>query len=182
MTMDMEYDLEKIQTYKEPEDPNRNKNNDDRRLERSADLADIVYVFCPELDRGILFYDQSPKGAVAKFAGSLPAGQFFSSGFREAEWDNSINGERRQDVFPNQLISFVTNVDLYPTINGYSNSITTVMVSLDTFKKVVKQLRENKVEPNGYTLVDFGTLIYDYDEFNRILHNDSSNIKSRHNV
>lgn len=59
-------------------------------------LANVVYVFCPSYEKGVMFYDQSPSGAVAKLTGSLPEGAFHSSGEKIVEWNDEINGKKKK--------------------------------------------------------------------------------------
>ena len=61
-------------------------------------LAVRIYVFCLEEDRGVMFYDQSPDGAVAMFSGSLPKGVFLSSGEQVVEWNPETNGVKPKDI------------------------------------------------------------------------------------
>ena len=42
----------------------------------NKDFVDVIYLFVSPDGPGIEFYDNSPTGAVVKFAGSLPSGVF----------------------------------------------------------------------------------------------------------
>jgi len=58
------------------------------------ELANEIYIFTSPNRDGIKFYDRSPEGAVAKFAGSLPEGKYLTdrASVSIVKWDNDVNG------------------------------------------------------------------------------------------
>ena len=54
------------------------------------ELANRLYVFCPDAEEGIEFIIQEIPEAVQKFSGSLREGQFLTSGYKPIKWDEKV--------------------------------------------------------------------------------------------
>ena len=130
-------------------------------------LADRIYIFCSEYEKGIEFYDQSPYGAVAELTGSLPEGQFWSSGENEVSWDNSVNGERTEEPVTSNL-SIVVNQQKVLTHDGSYTA---------TMDRLVKQIQAEQpaMSPDGnYKVINFGTKLVN----NKAKNNSADSIDS----
>lgn len=101
------------------------------------ELADRIYMFCLEEDRGIMFYDQSPEGAVANFSGLLPNGVFLSSGEQLVYWDDKING-----VKPSELGKEMNFVSRKVKYKDGEYTAKTIFVSKETFIDVLLQIKD----------------------------------------
>ena len=56
------------------------------------ELADRLYVFCPDFENGIEFILQDIPPSLAHLIGTLGNGKFLTSGYKSVEWDEKING------------------------------------------------------------------------------------------
>ena len=95
------------------------------------ELANVVYIFTsPELP-GIKFYDRSPEGAVAKFAGTFPKGVFQTDihSISRVSWDENINKPNNS-----QLIK----------VREGSYTATTIIVSHEQLIKILQTVEESK--------------------------------------
>ena len=99
-------------------------------------LADRVYVFCLEEDVGIMFYDQTPRGAVAELFGTLPEGVFLSSGEEVVKWDENVNGNK-----PDKVDKIMDCGSIIVKTRGEEYKATTFLVSKEIFVDIVKQIR-----------------------------------------
>lgn len=113
------------------------------------ELADRIFVFCLEEDRGIMFYDQSPDGAVAKFSGSIPSGMFLSSGEEIVEWNPKLNG-----VKPTELDDDMAYSSEIVKFRDGEYTVKTFVVSEQTFADILKQIK-NPEMVGHYKKIDF---------------------------
>ena len=118
------------------------------------ELANVVYVFCPRFKKGIMFYDQSPSGAVAKFSGSLKEGEFYSSGEVIVEWDDNKNGVRTYEVKKSH-ISHKINIEVK---NGDTFEATTILVPDEVFGDLCVQIK-NPVFRGEYKFLDLNRIL-----------------------
>lgn len=164
----MVYELEEESEYK--------KNDNNNGLGTNLKLADRVCVFCSTYNKGIMFYDQSPTGVVAKLIGTLPEGKFWSSGEQIVEWDESINGKVHRSVPVTDSTSFQVKKTksslLVPELQGGgidSFNITTIIISENNFIKLLHQIKTPNIhQENGYKILDVNSRIYYYDNYNDI--------------
>ena len=139
---------------------------DKRKLESSTEitnnlqLTDRIYVFCPEVEQGFMFYNQSPSGAVAEFSGYLPEGKFWSSGESIVEWDEEINGVRRESYPVTDNKSLMVEGRHIRVRDGKPLNVYTIIVSKNNFMNLLNQIVSPKYEPeNGYKVLDFNSKI-----------------------
>lgn len=162
----------------------------DNKSSYNKELANNIYVFCPLINKGIMFYDQSPDGPLAKFAGSLPEGKFWSSGEITVDWDENINGPKQNNLVVNDDISYVVNVcdEQVKTSDDSSKTLisATIMVSERNFYNLLLQLEHPILHPdNNYKVLNLNSKIrylnnYINDESNNnILSNDVNNLKDK---
>lgn len=107
------------------------------------ELANRVFVFTPDGSFGIMFYDQSPRGAEAKLAGDLPEGVFWSSGEEQVSWDEKINGHLGEGFPADNETSLVVNNTVIKYIGG-SCGATTIIVSFENFLDLLRQINDPK--------------------------------------
>lgn len=131
------------------------------------ELANRIYVFSPNSEKGFMFYDQSPSDFVSKMAGSLPEGKFWSSGEEFVEWNEEINGPKMTDVSVNSHVSILINSQDIKVVDGNSCICYTIIVSDDNLLKLLQQI-DNPIMDNQqqYKILDFNSKIYSYDYFN----------------
>ena len=119
-------------------------------MDMDLELANVIYVFCPHHKKGVMFYDQSPEGPEALFAGSLRNGKFFVAGEKVVEWDETINGEREEDVHDYKVVK-----QTKLKVNGGSYEATTIMISNKAFDDLLEQLKNSVFEEKrGYKVID----------------------------
>ena len=114
----------------------------DYQLEREnvRQLADQVFVFCPNMEIGIMFYDQSPAGPIAKLVGSLPKGKYWSSGEDAATWKEELNGKRNNQLVVDNETSLLVERKIIKVNGGASFKVSTIMVSEDNFNDLISQI------------------------------------------
>lgn len=107
--------------------------------------ANRLYVFCPSVGQGLEFIVQELPDAVAKFAGSLPEGQFLSSGVKPINWDEKVNG----DIDTKDELG--TRHSQQVLMRDGSYRADTVVVDSDTFLSLLHQIKmPKKHDYNGY--------------------------------
>lgn len=150
--------------------------NDMKKEEKGIDnsidreLADEVYIFCPEINTGVMFYNNSPSGAIADFAGTLPVGKFWYGTYKKVEWNNEVNGIKDNNLPVSNDVSLITNIQKKTgrTTNGSSGSYNavTIMVSYDTFLDVVTQLKNpTNDRDNRHYVLDLKSKIYNKKDY-----------------
>lgn len=134
------------------------------------DLANQIYVFCPDIEKGFMFYDQSPSGAVTEMTESLPDGKFWSSGEKIVEWDDEFNGKRAENIGVNNHISVIVNAEkLRLHDDGKDLNVITIIVSHNNFLKLLYQIDNPVMESQQqYKVLDFNSSILKYDYFNSL--------------
>lgn len=95
------------------------------------ELANVVYIFTSPGMPGIKFYDRSPEGAEAKFAGTLPKGEFQTDihSISRVAWDRNINKPNKS-----QLIK----------VREGSYTATTIIVSPEQLTKILQTIEDSK--------------------------------------
>ena len=131
-----------------------------------SETVNQVYVFAQGIDEGFMFYDQSPYGAVAKFAGYLPEGKFWSSGEFTAKWDDKINGPRAENYFVDDDYSIISDYRTIKTPKRKTN-VTTIIVSEENFKNLISQIRNPQYDSySGFRILNINS------KFHRELNDD----------
>ena len=102
------------------------------------ELANRLYVFCPESEKGLEFIIQEIPLSVSKFAGSLPENEFLSSGVKPVKWDEKVNGDISQR---SQIGS--KNTQPITLVDG-SYVADTVIVDKETFSSLLMQIKNPK--------------------------------------
>ena len=146
-------------------------NEKDSESESKYKEADHVYIFCPTLNKGIMFYDQSPISVEAFLTGSLPSGKFWSSKEEIVEWNEEINGKWDPNVSVSDYLSIMTNKQKANVISpgGKVSTITqtTIIVSPNNMVKLLNQLDNPVMSPNNNSKVlDLNSVVMDYNEIN----------------
>jgi len=95
------------------------------------ELANEVYIFTSPGMPGIKFYDRSPDGAVAKFAGTLPKGTYQTDiySISQVAWDREINRPNKS-----QLV----------TAKDGSYTATTIIVSPEQLMRILQQIENSQ--------------------------------------
>ena len=133
------------------------------------ELADQVYVFCPEYGKGIMFYDQSPTGIISEMTGTLPDSKFWSSGEKVVEWNDNINGVKDNEVPVNKHTSLLVECKSINVPDGDSYTVSTIMVSKENFMKILSQTEKPTMESSGrYKIIDFNSKIFNNKFFNAL--------------
>lgn len=131
-----------------------NSNEYDVEQDSQFAIAPEIYIFTDKDIPGFKFIDQSPAGVVAKFAGSNPGGVFTTvrSSLRKVSWDDEVN-------IPNKAMKV--------RYRDGSQTIYTLMVSLETFKAILenvnKQINEGNTEITINTNLKTNTNVIDRD-------------------
>lgn len=130
------------------------------------EFADEIYVFCPDSNIGIMFYDQSPIGSIEKLVGSLPEGEFYGCGFKIVNWDNTINGTEKDEIEVTDNISILVNTHKQMALRSSqygggsgSYAVKTIIVSPNNFEKIITKIKEGEPVYQGNHLIDFNSLI-----------------------
>lgn len=99
--------------------------------ELKMELANEVYIFTSPGMPGIKFYDRSPEGVVAKFAGTLPKGTYQTDiySISQVSWDRNINKPNKS-----QLIK----------VREGSYTVTTIIVSPEQLTKILQTIEDSK--------------------------------------
>lgn len=103
-------------------------------------LADRLYIFCPDYPNGIEFCLQEISENIAKLIGGLKPNCFLSSREKEVDWNEEINGERSNISKVGSTKSQLINV------NGDSYTATTIVVDRNTFENLVRQIQNPTIE------------------------------------
>ena len=130
----------------------------DERIDsdKRENLADEIFLYCPELDEGIMIIDQSPTGAVKRLTGGLPEMKFWSSGERRMAWDESLNGKKEEvlafrpssfELTSDKPVSLLVNRKKVKAIEGEYN-VSTILITFDNFKKVLEQIDSPTYDPD----------------------------------
>ena len=146
----------------------------------SLQFANRIYLFCKEINKGIMFYDQSPTGVVTKLIGSLPSGKYWSSGERFVEWDERINGKRYLNLPVDNHISLMTNKQkrFGRTSNGNISSFfeITIIISAENMYKLLQQLKNPVINSNNdYKVLDLNSEVVDFEIQNILTPNEDNN-------
>lgn len=113
------------------------------------ELADRLYVFCPDAEEGIEFVVQELPEAVVKMTNSLRNGQFLTSRYRPIKWDPSING----DISSKEQIGY-SHSQLAKVYEGEYGA-KTIIVDKATFISLLAQMKNPKTHSyNGYKLFE----------------------------
>lgn len=162
------HDLLEKDTY------SKTDNNDNSKL------ADVVYVFCPGYDKGIMFYTQSLSRDGIKIVESLSEGKLLSSGEKIVEWNNEINGIRDNNVPVNSQTSFLVNSQMVRVHDSDSHGAITIIVSYNNFVKILGQIEKPVInQDENYKLIDFNSRIVDYKEINNFTLQEEIDNKKR---
>ena len=117
------------------------------------ELADRLYVFCPDAEEGIEFVIQELPEAVVKMSNALKNGQFLTSRYRPVKWDPSING----DIQDKERVGY-THSELARVYEGEYGA-KTIIVDKATFVSLLSQLKSPKTHSyNGYKLFELPVL------------------------
>lgn len=165
MEMEMEFELEPKKT------PTKEK--------RERQLANVIYVFSPGMENGIMFYDQSPSEheLVGKALGTLPNGVIWSSGEEIVQWDDKINGMWPAGIMPTPEISIGVHSDIERFIDGERGS-TTIITSEENFLGIIEQLQNpTRTQDDNYKIINFNSRIIPYDEYKKNETHDNSDNK-----
>lgn len=141
----MQHELERVKVREKVSNSN---DNNWSKMTREPELANRLYVFCPDSPQGIEFCVQEINESVAKFSGSLPPGTFLSSKDTLVTWTH-INGDK-------PLSEQKCGYHHTHTVNvrdGGSYKAATIIVSTSTFLDLLDQ-RSNPVEhqSTGYKI------------------------------
>jgi hypothetical protein len=113
------------------------------------ELANRLYVFCPDAEEGIEFIIQEIPEAVQKFSGSLREGQFLTSGYKPIKWDEKVNG----DISGKKTIGYSHDERVRMYDDGYKAS--TIIVDKFTFASLLMQIKNPTTHSyNGYKLFE----------------------------
>ena len=113
------------------------------------ELADRLYIFCPDAEEGIEFIIQEIPDSVQKFSGSLREGQFLTSGYKPVKWDEKVNG----DILQKKTLGYSHDESVRMYDGGYKAS--TIIVDKETFVKLLLQIKNPKTHSyNGYKLFE----------------------------
>lgn len=113
------------------------------------ELADRLYVFCPDAEEGIEFVVQELPEAAVKMTNSLRNGQFLTSRYKPIKWDPSING----DISSKEQIGYSYS-QLARVYEGEYGA-KTIVVDKATFLSLLSQMKNPKTHSyNGYKLFE----------------------------
>lgn len=168
-----EFNKEEIERKKREEEKEKKLEIENEKLRNAFQFADEIYIFCPGINKGIMIYNQSPSGALAKFSGGLPAGKFWYSKSEMVEWDNKINGQRDDSLPVTRNVSFVTNSQKVLKMRSLkygggasSCNAVTIMVSQETFINLLYQVSKPTMESErNYNILDLKSGIYEKDSY-----------------
>ena len=164
----------------------------ERVVERPSyakEFADVIYIFCPEVEKGIKFYDQTPRGAVAELTGSLPTNVFWSSGEEYVRWDKRVNGEQNPSLKPTDEESLIVHSHEELAAGAKPYHAYTIVVTKKTFLDILLQIDNPKyktpTENRRYKELNFRTKLknmifnnYREDsEYDKYIPDDTNNIQ-----
>lgn len=154
-----------------------------KKVDEDKGIGLQIYIFCPMLNEGIMFYDDSQKAN-----GSEMQSSFICDGATKVVWDEQINGKRDShwqsevDSENSLLVNSVLH-DLMTNTGKVTYNARTLVVSERVFVKVLNQLKQQ----DAYKHIDLGTRIknilnrYDYDNAITDTYNDINGITDGYN-
>ena len=146
----------------------------ERLLTTLKQLADEIHFFCPTIDKGLCFYNQSPSGIVAKLTGTLPERTFLSSGHKLIEWNEEYNGKKESSYPINNELSLITSIKKVRDGES-SHKIITIIVSPLVYRDLILQITNPVIdEETSYEIHEIkGKIIYypTYEKDNKIKNN-----------
>lgn len=147
----------------------------ERIIESSMDksntweFANEIYIFCPGMNKGILFYDQSPKSITESIEKNEPHnGKFLSSGEKLVEWNEKINGHKSNIIPQEEGKATVVNIErlVSKKTEPYGGGIdsyaaVTIIVDTNTFLSILIQTNESyrRENENGHAIIDLNSTI-----------------------
>jgi len=142
------------------------------------ELANEIYIFTSPGMPGIKFYDRSPDGAVAKFAGSLPKGTYQTDiySISQVSWDREINRPNKSQlvtakdgsytattiiVSPEQLMRILHTIEnsedkscikIDVVENKYAKDNSSNVEELEALKKeLLSKMQSSNINENNYS-------------------------------